>query len=156
VIGSFLWAHHSLSNCVIGLGASPCGGSQLQPATGPPFPKGYYPFFVPAVLSDRNNSESVSVSPIPHLLLCLSAGGGLYNHHPPPPPTSQGCLFAFFLLALRASVLFPPPYLIMSSSYPHCPLSHSGPFLPLPCLLRLLSSLTKVGLRHPHLGPSAW
>jgi hypothetical protein len=68
-------------------------------------------------------------------------------------PISWGCLFTFFLLALGASVLFPHPIPDQVSLPPLCPLSLPGPSLP--PHLWLLSSLSQVGLRHPHLGTSA-
>ena len=33
----------------------------------------------------------------------------VHSESPPQPPTFQSCLFPFFLLALRASILFPQP-----------------------------------------------
>ena len=70
----------------------------------------------------------------------------------PQPPTFYFLTFpvSFFLLAHRASVLFPhtiPDH--VPSSSPH-PLSLQGPSLP-PSLW-LLSSPSQVGLSHPHLG----
>jgi hypothetical protein len=100
-------------------------------------------------------------NPLPHLMSCLLAGGGLYKfplptvrHYIKGPslwvlrdsqlsvlwcilgvsqtPTSQDCLFKFFLLALRASVLFPSPSsrlgppLLYSIDFP----SQVPPFLP--------------------------
>ena len=65
-------------------------------------------------------------------------------------------LLKFFLLALRASILFPHLINTRSGSLlpPHpCPLSLLGPSLS--PLLLLLSSPSKVGLRSPHLGTSA-
>ena len=63
--------------------------------------------------------------------LVHSGGGGVL-----PTPIPQGCLFPFFLLALRASVLFPHPIPdqvpLSPSLHPHsqtCPLSFPGPFM---------------------------
>jgi hypothetical protein len=74
------------------------------------------------------------------------------------PPISWCGLFTFFLLALRASVLFPLPIpdqvpLSPPTPQPH-PLFLLGPFLP--PHLWLLSSLSQVGLSCPYLGTSAW
>jgi hypothetical protein len=67
----------------------------------------------------------------------------VHSGESPQPPTSRGCLIPFFLLVLRASVLFP------HSIPDHVPLS---PISPLPSrslapYLWLLSSPSQVGLR---------
>jgi hypothetical protein len=51
---------------------------------------------------------------------------------PPQLIPPLGCLFAFFLLSLRASVLFPPTpqYLTMFHLSPPCPLFHPGSSFP--------------------------
>jgi hypothetical protein len=119
-----------------------------------------------------------------HLTPCLPAGGGLYKfplptvsisskvpplspeslslprslvHYggSPQPPISCGCLFPFFLLALRASGLFPhliPDQVPLFPPLSPCPLSLPGSSLP----PQLLSSLSQVGLRCPHLSMSIW
>jgi hypothetical protein len=72
------------------------------------------------------------------------------------PLTSQGCMFPFFLLALRDFSPFPLPNTwSCPSPLLSSPLLSSSP-LPsrylLP-LLWLLSSHSQVRLRHPYLGP---
>jgi hypothetical protein len=49
-----------------------------------------------------------------------------------PTSTSQGCLFSFFLLALRASVLFPHP---ISDQNLHCPIFPPHPLPRVPSSL---------------------
>jgi hypothetical protein len=76
----------------------------------------------------------------------------------PQPPISWGCLFTFFLPALRVSVLFPHPIPDqVSLSPPHCPPTLS-PFPPRSVLLTPLLiayfSLTS-GSESPHLEISA-
>ena len=76
----------------------------------------------------------------------------------PLPPISWGCLYTFFLLALRASVLFSHPIpdqvpLSLPLPIPPCPISLPGPSFP--PHLWLFSSLSQMWLRHPHLGTSA-
>ena len=69
--------------------------------------------------------------------------------------TLWGCLFPFFLLALRASVVFPHP---IPDHVPLSPPPTPSTLLPGPSLpphLWFLFSLSQVGLRCPHLGTSA-
>jgi hypothetical protein len=124
-------------------------------------------------------------NPIPHLMSCLPAGGGLYKfplptsisskippfefwesltsqisdafwRSPTQPALSWGCLFSFFLLALRASVLFPhsiPDQVPFSPLIPTSPDPVHFPSQVPPSL----SSLSQVGLSHPHLvTPACW
>jgi hypothetical protein len=74
----------------------------------------------------------------------LFSGSPIYSRGSPQPLTSQICLFPFFLLALRASVLFSHP------------MPHHVPLFPsvssLPPTLWLLSFPSQVGPRHPYLG----
>lgn len=86
-----------------------------------------FSIFFLAVPSDRNNSVSelltvglethpASRSPVPSLEVDYKSLSPPWSpvscrrfpHNPPSPPTSRGCLFQFFLLALRALVLLHP------------------------------------------------
>jgi hypothetical protein len=73
---------------------------------------------------------------------------------PRPTMLSSGvCLFPFILLTLWVSLLFPPAN---AWSCSHFPLLLSIPTqAPSSLCLWLFSSLSQVGLKHPHLGPSA-
>ena len=81
MIGPFLWAHHSLSTSVRPWGL-PFSWIPIWTCHCISFSSGSSPFFVPAVLSDRNNYGSGlwlwHGNPIPHLMPWLSAEDGLY------------------------------------------------------------------------------
>ena len=70
----------------------------------------------------------------------------------PQPPISRGCLFPFFLLALRAVVLSLTP-----NSPPTTPPSclSTFPTRSLPPSPLVIAFFSQVGLRHSHLGISA-
>jgi hypothetical protein len=116
---------------------------QPHSSTCPATRGGFYKFPLPTVglhlrfllLSSENLSTFRSL---------LHSGGSA------PPPTSQGCLFPFFLLALRASLLFTSPHNTWSCSPPH--FSVSSPSQPPPtvcpqncfpphCVLQLVNLL---------------
>ena len=66
---------------------------------------------------------------------------------PPQPPISWGCNFIFFLLALRASVLFPHPISNQVPLYPPCPQPHphllpSSSLPPSPLVIAFFSLLS--------------
>jgi hypothetical protein len=69
------------------------------------------------------------------------------------PPISWVLLFPFFLLGLRASVLFPYPIPDHVPPQP-CPIPFPSQ-VPPSSTLWLHSSLSQVGLKHLHLDPSA-
>jgi hypothetical protein len=72
----------------------------------------------------------------------------------PQPPISWGCLFPFFLLALRDSVLFSHPIPDQVPLSPHSWFNFPpGSLTPSPLWMHL--SLSQVGLRCSHLGTSA-
>jgi hypothetical protein len=70
----------------------------------------FFSISIPVILSDRNNYGSelwlwvLRVSHVCPRPLVHSKGS-------PKPPTSQSCLYPFFVLSLRASVIFPHPIL---------------------------------------------
>jgi hypothetical protein len=72
----------------------------------------------------------------------------VHSRGPPHLLVSWGCLFQFFLLAFRTSVLFfPHQYLIISPFSAPYSISHLSPSIPPPsCDCFLLSSSSQVGL----------
>jgi hypothetical protein len=64
--------------------------------------------------------------------LTLQVSGEFWRIPRPQPPISWGCLFLFFLLAFRASVLFPHPIsdqVALSPSSLPSPIPHHSPLL---------------------------
>jgi hypothetical protein len=98
---------------------SSCWGWALQVPS--PYCQAFHPRSLPLIPESLSPPRSL-----------VHSGGS--SPPPPQPPTSRGCLFPFFLLALRTSVLFPhsiPDQVPLSPHSPHPhPLSLPGPSLP--------------------------